>query len=1190
MTLSAAIARAEANRKALAIDTDVERILRITTVRLAMPPGYDEDGNELPPLPGLPASVEVDVELDATAEAERWTRALRKHPGAPPLKPEQGIVLTMATRSAQVGEPHGCFCAMPVGSGKTLTSLLVPTVVAAERPLLLIPPSMRDQLREDIAMWQQHYHFVPPKYIAYSDLSMPTATSFLEYMQPDMLIADECFVYETLVTTDVGDVPIGDVVEGGVGTQVLSYNIETGECEWKDIVRRIANITEDVLVRVWHEHGMFVCTRTHKVLTEFGYVKAGDLEATTSLHYVQGDIHAVGGTASSLFADVFVGGEEKSACDYMSGVRGPEGRGAQRKDDTSVLFQKLCIEEEDVPGGASRSCVLSSAQQDEPRESHSFQGAQGSEARGNVVCELRKMLSDNKTVPTQDMLTRVSLQARGREDGTPTCETPCRHEVRCVWQSQGTCSDVFPRVCCKSEDREVSIDSQVCRAGSMGTPTETLAEASTKTDAAYRQSAEDYCCCGGSASVCDMRKEFRRDPSCWCEGSRYVLPRVCPQASWRKDEQKGAAQSPEESSQCRAHAQKQSHEDSCQRGEDACEAEGAHVPSARWERSDHETATGTSGCSAFPGSDGVRGVHVGGPRPVSEPAYALQSGSGVPGAATCHRSGRQDTQVAEMEVPRSSKDFHTQRSRVVRVEVLERGDRHGSASRHSDDSRHVYDLEVADNHNYLANRVVVSNCHMLRNKTSARVKRVLRLLKENPETRVVLLSGTITGKTLHDHAHLLEICLRDRTPLPLHYKTLEQWASVLDPDGEPDYDAIHAMWPLAATYAKGPEDFSKLPRDVRQRIAREGYRLRFTSIPGVITSAASSVACSLYLVRRRPHVPAVVTDALKNLPNMPDVESVDEHGEELVDAMAIARAAGYISAGFFYRWDWSCGGRRSASKDEYDVEWTARRSEWARAVRDALKHSHAGYDSEFLVKVNAAKGKGGDQIVEAYKKWHELRPEDDTIDGVCKSGAHEGERRWCDRNPPPIQAVWLSEFLLDDVDKWVRAEHKAGAAARKAAASGGTTGDVDTARGRAILWYSSKAMEQALKARGYRTYGAGTPSPPDHEDIVACSILVHGKGKNLQGEADRGPGGTPTRGWSRNVIIEPPSSGQTWEQLIGRTHRQGQRADEVVAVIYQHTSKLVESLLTATSQAKYIQQTQGVQQKLLYGTWTNEER
>jgi hypothetical protein len=87
---------------------------------------------------------------------------------------------------------------------------------------------------------------------------------------------------------------------------------------------------------------------------------------------------------------------------------------------------------------------------------------------------------------------------------------------------------------------------------------------------------------------------------------------------------------------------------------------------------------------------------------------------------------------------------------------------------------------------------------------------------------------------------------------------------------------------------------------------------------------------------------------------------------------------------------------------------------------------------------------------------------------------------------------------------------------------------------------------------------------------------VHGKGKNLQA-------------WNRQLVIEPPASGTVWEQLLGRTHRQGQRADDVIAVVYQHTDRVRAAVDRATAQARYIEQTQGTPQKMVFCRWFHEE-
>ena len=66
-------------------------------------------------------------------------------------------------------------------------------------------------------------------------------------------------------------------------------------------------------------------------------------------------------------------------------------------------------------------------------------------------------------------------------------------------------------------------------------------------------------------------------------------------------------------------------------------------------------------------------------------------------------------------------------------------------------------------------------------------------------------------------------------------------------------------------------------------------------------------------------------------------------------------------------------------------------------------------------------------------------------------------------------------------------------------------------------------------------------------EAVCASPRAHGTGKNLQQ-------------FARNLVANPPSDGATWEQLIGRTHRQGQEADEVTVEVYRHTAPFLEAV------------------------------
>lgn len=157
--------RAAADRKKLGLKTEMERIL------------------ELP---------REELEDNAPLYAEEWTKRLRKHPNAPPLRPVQGIILETCYRAAQKDEPIGFIGNVGVGKGKTLAFALTPQVYGATRPVLLIPPDMREQTAEAHWEWSKHYWFDAPKVIAYSTLSRPESTALLTELAPDLIMSDEC--------------------------------------------------------------------------------------------------------------------------------------------------------------------------------------------------------------------------------------------------------------------------------------------------------------------------------------------------------------------------------------------------------------------------------------------------------------------------------------------------------------------------------------------------------------------------------------------------------------------------------------------------------------------------------------------------------------------------------------------------------------------------------------------------------------------------------------------------------------------------------------------------------------------------------------------------------------------------------------------------------------------------------------
>jgi hypothetical protein len=135
-----------------------------------------------------------------------------------------------------------------------------------------------------------------------------------------------------------------------------------------------------------------------------------------------------------------------------------------------------------------------------------------------------------------------------------------------------------------------------------------------------------------------------------------------------------------------------------------------------------------------------------------------------------------------------------------------------------------------------------------------------------------------------------------------------------------------------------------------------------------------------------------------------------------------------------------------------------------------------------------------------------------------------------------------------------------------------------------LIWVGHTAvgeeLEQNYKIPFYREE-AKTRSGRhiyDHtEGPAAVSIAACSEGLNLQ-----------TR-FYQNLITAPSSNGARWEQLLGRTHRQGQREDEVQATVLVHTQTTLKNFEQARADAKYIERITGQKQKLNLADYTEIE-
>lgn len=425
---------------------------------------------------------------------------------------------------------------------------------------------------------------------------------------------------------------------------------------------------------------------------------------------------------------------------------------------------------------------------------------------------------------------------------------------------------------------------------------------------------------------------------------------------------------------------------------------------------------------------------------------------------------------------------------------------------------------------YAPDVIIIDEAHAFQNLTAARTIRLIKYMIENPDTRLVIMSGTMTSTSIFECSHLMELVLRAGSPLPIDRSVAEVWASILDVGGEPDSMAWRSLAPLVhwSTETEGQDILSALDSNPRETV-RKAWNIRLKTTPGVVATTDSACNTSLVIHPVRMRVDPNITAALTHLADtwcLPD-------GTELTTAPQVGQAAKNLSVGFYNRWVWPDG--------VIDHDFMEERKRWSAVVRNWMTYQAFTSDLDSPGRLTAAcrAGQGPKGVQAAWDRWEPYS-----------------------RRPlPPTEAKWFSLQAIEQVAKWV------------------------DSRERGLVWYRHQTVGDKLaQVLGLRTFGAGMGDAPDTESHPALSISVHRRGKNYQGH--RG-----LQGWAQNFILEPPGGGKVWEQLMGRTHRPGQSAHQVDVHVAAWTWPLRRAIENAVAQAEYAEHMTGNRQKLVLASW-----
>jgi len=305
--------------------------------------------------------------------------------------------------------------------------------------------------------------------------------------------------------------------------------------------------------------------------------------------------------------------------------------------------------------------------------------------------------------------------------------------------------------------------------------------------------------------------------------------------------------------------------------------------------------------------------------------------------------------------------------------------------------------------------------------------------------------------------------------------------------------------------------------------ARMGFRARFRKTPGVVVSGDDELPTSLVIQRTRLDIPYDVLCVLSQMYSCWETPN----GDLITEATELARHLKELCLGFWYRWD------PPAPRD-----WLNARRNWKSYVRETLAHNRRGLDTELQVWNECFRfHKEEEKLIKEWWDWLSIK----------------------DSFQINTVAEWISDFALEFCFQWLKR-------VQKDKKNPGICWVLHTEFGKKLSAYCAE------RKMNIPYFGAGDSRILSFTGSACiASIRAHSTGKNLQH-------------FSKNLITSPIASGAGFEQLLGRTHRHGQKADTVSVDLLLPLPELEAIFEQARLDARYIEDTQGVRQKLNYAS------
>jgi hypothetical protein len=395
-----------------------------------------------------------------------------------------------------------------------------------------------------------------------------------------------------------------------------------------------------------------------------------------------------------------------------------------------------------------------------------------------------------------------------------------------------------------------------------------------------------------------------------------------------------------------------------------------------------------------------------------------------------------------------------------------------------------------------------------------------RCLEKGRRCSFVFASGTFAKEGVTNYAHLLEWCLGVNAPLPLDAEQRANWCNALD-DKVTEPLAPGALLQLCNEKERAAAAFGL---DAAISAARQGYRRRFHSCPGVVASQnvkplhmdGDTLRLTFEPLDPGKGDPTVEkwVGKLKKYALTPTDEPVPDKKEEWRHERAL------VCADLHYRWD------PPPPRDWLDTRKAA--CAWVRETLRYCDRYAPMIDSEAKVWAALQAGRFDDGGV--YSAWREIAP---TF------------------TPNPVP-VWHSDEATNAAATYL---------------ANNPTG---------VVWSEHSFFGARLaRVAGVPYFGAlGRDAAGkfvlDHKGPCVVSRKANYEGRDMQWN------------WDRALIMCFPQCPVISEQMLARIHRDGQRTKTVRFHVWIGSYNVVAGVAQAQRGAKANEEREGGAQRVLY--------